>query len=158
MPEYTIHDSPNIPDQKLWVAKDFGTYRLLTDGEFYYIEAPDGRSIRQLDSTVSGAEIAKVSPIDQFFMGLKETVKQLAIDFIKSHPNCLLMDVIGYLEAQKDKTHADLGKVLLEAYGRAGVALGLFSFQEDADEDQKFEVLRDFIVNTSDEDLQTLLS
>ncbi len=146
--------------EALYVWKDLGTYRILTDGYFLYKERPDRKGIdpNPIAEGKPGYVLTEASPIDQFFMSLKEDVKVLALTFIKQNPGCLLMDVIGYLEAQKDKTHADLGKVLLEAYGRAGAAQGLFTFPEDANEDQKFEVLRDFIANTPDEELQNILS
>lgn len=155
--EFTEHESFYIPDQKLWVAKDFGTFRLLTDGAFYYIESPDRKGVSLLESAVQGAEVAQVSTIDRFFMALKEEVKTLAVLFIKQNPGCLLMDVIGYIEAFRDRTYADLAKVLLEAYGRIGEAKGLFTFPENADEDQRFEILRDFIANTLPDELEVLL-
>ena len=150
----------NIEGLPLYVYQDLGTHRILTDGYNLYAETPDRKGINPtpIAEGKPGYILTEASPIDQFFMSLKEDVKQLAISFIKANPTCLLLDVIGYIEAQRDATHADLAKVLLEAYGRAGAAKGLFEFPEDADEDTKFEILRDFISKMSLENLYNMLN
>ncbi len=155
--EKTIHQS-NFGN--LYVYKDLGTFRILTDGYYLYKELPNRKGIdpNPISEGKSGYILIEASPIDQFFMSLKEDVKQLAISFIKANPDCLLMDVIGYIEVQRDETCADLAKVLLEAYGRVGNARGLFTFPENATTDEKFEILRNFIVNISLEELQNLLA
>ena len=156
--EKTQHESPQgLP---LYIYQDLGTYRILTDGCLLYKEFPNRKGIEPfpIAEGKSGYILTEASPIDQFFMSFKEDVKQLAISFIKANPDCLLMDVIGYIEAERDETCADLAKVLLEAYGRVGNARGLFTFPENATADEKFEIFRDFIVNTSLEELQNLLA
>ncbi len=155
--EKTIHQS-DFGD--LYVYQDLGTFRILTDGYYLYKELPNRKGI-DLNPITEGKEgyiLTEASPIDQFFIFLKEEVKLLVINFIKTNPTCLLLDVIGYIEAQTDATHADLAKVLLEAYSRAGKAKGLFDFSDTATEDEKFEVLRDFIANTPLEQLQDLFT
>jgi len=154
----TQHESPEgLP---LYVYQDNGTFRILTDGYKLYKEFPNRKGIdpTPIAEGLPGHILVEASPIDQFFMFLKEDVKQLAISFIKANPTCLLLDVIGYVEVQRDETCADLCKVLLEAYGRVGNARGLFTFPENATADEKFEILRDFIVNTPLEDLEDLLN
>jgi len=156
--EKTPHYSfQNLP---LYVYQDLGTFRILTDGYYLYKEFPNRKGIEPfpIAEGLPNHILVEASPIDQFFMSLKEDVKQLAIAFIKTNPTCLLMDVIGYIEAQRDETCADLCKVLLEAYGKVGNSRGLFTFPDNATADQKFEILRDFIVNTPLEDLEDLLN
>ncbi len=156
--EKSSHQSPEgLP---LYIWQDLGTRRILTDGYNLYPETPDRKGIdpNPIAEGKEGYILLEASPVDQFFVSLKSEVRALIFNFIQANPACLLMDVIGYVEAQRDATSADLAKVLIEAMVKTGVAKGLFTVTEGTDEEGRFEILRNFIAETSLEELEELLN
>lgn len=159
--EQTQHENPlGLP---LFVYQNNGTYRILTDGYHLYKEWPNRKGIdpNPISEGKPGYVLKEISPVLQFVDDIKEQIKALVIDFIKAKPNCLLVDVVGYIEVKISRPASYLAIMLLEAYLKVAAAKGLIEFpksDEDEDEDVKFKVLRDFIVNTPLEKLLTLLN
>jgi len=143
--EKTHHESPlGLP---LYVYKDLGTFRILTDGYYLYKEYPDRRGIEPypIAEGREGFVLKEVSPIDQVFLELKRKLITTLIDFIKKKPDCNFDELAKYII--ENVKEVDVIKLLLKALLKIGKAKRIFR-------EEKFEELRDFIAKSDIEEIR----
>jgi len=143
--EKTCHESPlGLP---LYVHKDLGTYRILTDGYYLYKEYPDRRGIEPypIAEGREGFVLKEISPIDQIFLELKRKLITTLVDFIKKKPDCSFDELAKYIVENVEK--ADVIKLLIKALLKIGKVRRIFR-------EEKFEELRDFIAKSDIEEIR----
>ena len=143
--EKTCHESPlGLP---LYVHKDLGTYRILTDGYYLYKEYPDRRGIEPypIAEGREGFVLKEISPIDQIFLELKRKLITTLVDFIKKKPDCSFDELAKYIVENVEE--ADVIKLLIKALLKIGKVRRIFR-------EEKFEELRDFIAKSDIEEIR----
>ena len=143
--EKTYHRSPL--DLPLYVYKDLGVYRVLTDGYNLYIERPDRKGIVLPPITEKEIEYCflKINPIDQIFLELKRKLIATLVDFIKNNPTCSFNELAKYIVENIEE--ADVVKLLVKALLKIGINRGILK-------EEVFEELRDFIAKSDIEEIR----
>ncbi|RKX56252.1 MAG: hypothetical protein DRP29_09745 [Thermodesulfobacteriota bacterium] len=143
--EKTHHQ--NFEGNPLYVYKDLGTYRILTDGYYLYKEYPNKKGIEPFPIAEGreGFVLKEVSPIDQIFLELKRKLIATLIDFIKKKPDCSFDELAKYIVENIEE--ADVIKLLLKALLKIGKVRRIFR-------EEKFEELRDFIAKSDIEEIR----
>jgi len=131
----------------LYVYKDLGTFKILTDGFYLYKEYPDRRGIEPFPIAEGreGFVLKEISPIDQVFLELKRKLITTLIDFIKKKPDCSFDELAKYIVENIKET--DVIKLLLKALLKIGKVRRIFR-------EEKFEELRDFIAKSDIEEIR----
>ena len=145
--EKTHHQ--NFEGNPLYVYKDLGTFRILTDGYYLYKEHPDRKGIEPFPITEGqeGFVLKEVSPIDQVFLELKRKLITTLIDFIKKKPDCSFDELAKYIVENIEET--DVVKLLVEALLKIGINKRILK-------EEVFEELRDYIAGTDVEEIKTV--
>ena len=145
--EKTHHESPlGLP---LYVYKDLGTFRILTDGYYLYKEYPDRKGIEPFPIAEGreGFVLKEISPIDQIFLELKRKLIVTLIDFIKKKPDCSFDELAKYIVENIEET--DVVKLLVKALLKVGKVRRVLR-------EEKFEELRSFIVKSDVEEIKVV--
>ena len=145
--EKTCHESPlGLP---LYVHKDLGTYRILTDGYYLYKEYPDRRGIEPypIAEGREGFVLKEISPIDQIFLELKRKLITTLVDFIKKKPDCSFDELAKYII--ENVKEVDVVKLLVKALLKIGINRGILK-------EEVFEELRDYVAETDVEEIKTV--
>ena len=122
--EKTHHQ--NFEGNPLYVYKDLGTFRILTDGYCLYKEYPDRRGIEPYP-IAEGREsfvLKEISPVDQIFLELKRKLIVTLVDFIKKKPDCNFNELAKYIIENIEE--ADVIKLLLKALLKIGKVRRIF--------------------------------
>ena len=143
----TEHISPI--DLPLYVYKDLGTFRILTDGYFLYKEFPDRKGIEPfpIAEGKSGYILTEASPIDQIFLELKRKLITTLVDFIKKKPDCSFDELVKYIVENIEE--ADVVKLLIKALLKIGINRKILK-------EEVFEELKDYIAKTDVEEIKTV--
>ena len=143
--EKTHHQ--NFEGNPLYVYKDLGTFRILTDGFYLYKEYPDRRGIEPypIAEGREGFVLKEISPIDQIFLELKRKLIVTLVDFIKKKPDCSFDELAKYIVENVEE--ADVIKLLIKALLKIGKVRRIFR-------EEKFEELRDFIAKSDIEEIR----
>ncbi len=131
----------------LYVHKDLGTYRILTDGYYLYKEYPDRKGIEPFPITGGreGFVLKEISPVDQIFLELKRKLIATLIDFIKNNPDCSFDELAKYII--ENVKEVDVIKLLIKALLKIGKVRRIFR-------EEKFEELRNFIAKSDIEEIR----
>jgi len=145
--EKTHHQ--NFEGNPLYVYKDLGTFRILTDGYYLYKEHPDRKGIEPypIAEGREGFVLKEISPIDQIFLELKRNLIATLIDFIKKKPDCSFDELAKYIVENIEET--DVIKLLVKALLKIGINRGILK-------EEVFEELRDYIAKTDVEEIKTV--
>ena len=143
----THHESPlALP---LYVYKDLGTFRILTDGYYLYKEYPDRKGI-ELYPIAEGREgfvLKEISPVDQIFLELKRKLITTLIDFIKKKPDCSFDELAKYV--MENVEEVDVVKLLVKALLKIGINRRILK-------EEVFEELKNYIAGTDVEEIKTV--
>ena len=139
----------NFEGNPLYVYKDLGTYRILTDGYYLYKEHPDRKGIEPnpIAEGREGFVLKEISPIDQIFLELKRKLITTLIDFIKKKPDCSFDELAKYII--ENVKEVDVIKLLVKALLKIGKVRRIFR-------EEKFEELRDFIAKNDIEEIRAV--
>ena len=143
--ERTHHESPlGLP---LYVYKNLGTYRILTDGFYLYKEYPDRRGIEPypIAEGREGFILKEISPIDQIFLKLKRKLIATLVDFIKKKPDCSFDELAEYIVENIEEV--DVIKLLIKALLKVGKVRRVLR-------EEKFEELRDFVAKSDVDEIR----
>ena len=141
----TYHESPQgLP---LYIHKDLGTYRILTDGYYLYKEYPNKRGIEPFPIAEGKPShiLVEASPIDQIFLELKRKLITTLIDFIKKKPDCSFDELAEYIVENIEEI--DVIKLLIKALLKVGKVRRVLR-------EEKFEELRDFVAKSDVEEVK----
>ena len=141
----THHESPlALP---LYVYKDLGTFRILTDGYYLYKEYPDrkGTELYPIAEGREGFVLKEISPVDQIFLELKRKLITTLIDFIKNNSDCSFDEFAKYII--ENVKEVDVIKLLIKALLKVGKVRRIFR-------EEKFEELRDFIAKSDIDEIR----
>jgi len=143
--EKTHHQ--NFEGNPLYVYKDLGTFRILTDGFYLYKEYPDRRGIEPypIAEGREGFVLKEMSPIDQVFLELKRKLIATLIDFIKKKPDSSFDELAKYII--ENVKEVDVIKLLIKALLKIGKVRRIFR-------EERFEELRDFVAKSDIEEIK----
>jgi len=143
--EKTHHQ--NFEGNPLYVYKDLGTFRILTDGYYLYKEYPDRKGIEPFPIAEGrgGFILKEISPIDQIFLELKRKLIATLIDFVKKKPDCNFDEFVKYIVENIEEI--DVVKLLIKAMLKIGKVKRIFR-------EEKFEELRDFVAKSDIEEIR----
>ncbi len=133
----------------LYVYKDLGIFRILTDGFYLYREYSDRRGIEPypIAEGREGFVLKEISPIDQVFLELKRKLITTLIDFVKKKPDCNFDELAKYIVENIEET--DVVKLLIEALLKIGINKRILK-------EEVFEELRDYVAETDVEVIKTV--
>jgi len=133
----------------LYVYKDLGIFRILTDGFYLYREYSDRRGIEPypIAEGREGFVLKEISPIDQVFLELKRKLITTLIDFVKKKPDCNFDELAKYIVENIEET--DVVKLLIEALLKIGINKRILK-------EEVFEELRDYVAETDVEEIKTV--
>jgi len=143
--EKTHHQ--NFEGNPLYVYKDLGTFRILTDGYYLYKEYQDRRGIEPypIAEGREGFILKEISPVDQIFFELKRKLIATLVDFIKKKPDCSFDELAKYIVENVEE--ADVIKLLIKALFKIGKVRRI-------SREEKVEELRDFIAKSDIEEIR----
>ena len=135
--------------EPLYVWKDLGVFRILTDGYYLYREHPNKKGIIKFPIAEGreGFVLKEISPIDQIFLELKRKLIATLVDFIKKKPDCSFDELVKYIVENIEE--ADVVKLLVKALLKIGINRRILK-------KEVFEELRDYIAGTDVEEIKTV--
>ena len=133
--------------EPLYVWKDLGVYRILTDGYYLYREHPNKKGIIKFPIAEGKPNhvLMEVSPISQIFLDLKKRLVFVLVDFIKKNPNCSFDELAKYII--ENVKEVDVIKLLIKAILKIGKVRKIFR-------EERFEELKDFIAKSDIEEIR----
>ncbi len=131
----------------LYVYKDLGTYRILTDGFYLYKEYPNRKGIEPFPIAEGKPNhiLVEANPIDLIFLELKRKLIATLVDFIKKKPDCSFDELAKYII--ENVKEVDVIKLLIKAMLKIGKVRRIFR-------EEKFEELRNFIAKSDIEEIR----
>jgi len=133
--------------RNLYIYRDLGIYRLLTDGYDLYLERPEKGWVSPFPvfEGKQGYILIETSPVNQIFLELKRKLITTLIDFIKKKPDCSFDELAKYII--ENVKEVDVIKLLIKALLKIGKVRRIFK-------EEKFEELRDFIAKSDIDEIR----